>query len=167
MLLQTIAPMSPTVLYRRQALEQQRWDEASRLEDYDLYLRLCAEGSFAFDPLVLSAWRRHDTNVSWDQTLMLEEQLKAQREAALRFGLTEEEVARLQTATRFNRAEDFLRVGQKSRALSLMIHNLRGANSPRTTARMLLRLLLPNSILRRRDRARQRKAQARYGSIEV
>src|SRR6266513_1714712 len=37
MLLQTTAPMSPTVLYRRAALEEQRWDEESKLEDYDLY----------------------------------------------------------------------------------------------------------------------------------
>ncbi len=35
MLLQTIAPMSPTVLYRRDALEQQRWNEESKLEDYE------------------------------------------------------------------------------------------------------------------------------------
>jgi hypothetical protein len=28
------------VLYRRSALGQQRWDERSKLEDYDLYLRL-------------------------------------------------------------------------------------------------------------------------------
>src|SRR6267142_5074718 len=40
MLLQTTAPMSPTVLYRREALEQNRWDEESKLEDYDLFLRL-------------------------------------------------------------------------------------------------------------------------------
>lgn len=165
MLLQTTAPMSPTVLYRREALEQQRWNEQSRLEDYDLYLRLSAEGAFAFDPQVLSAWRRHSSNVSWDQTLMLEEQLKAQRKAALRFGLTGEQTENLQRATRFNRAEDFLRVGQKSPALNLMLHNLRGANSPRATARMLLRLLIPNLIMRWRARVRQRKAFERYGSL--
>src|SRR6266850_3901647 len=49
MLLQTTAPMSPTVLYRRAALEGQRWNAAARLEDYDLYLRLSEEGEFAFD----------------------------------------------------------------------------------------------------------------------
>src|SRR6185503_3221517 len=38
MLLQTTAPMSPTVLYRREVLEQERWNEESKLEDYDLYL---------------------------------------------------------------------------------------------------------------------------------
>ncbi len=53
MLLQTTAPMSPTVVYRREALEQERWDETSALEDYDLYLRLSARGEFAFDPQIL------------------------------------------------------------------------------------------------------------------
>jgi alpha-1,3-rhamnosyltransferase len=167
MLLETTAPMSPTVLYRRSALEQERWNEQSKLEDYDLYLRLSAAGPFAFDPEVLSAWRRHSANVSWDQTLMLDEHLKAQREAALRFGLTNEQIAELQRTTRFSRAEDFLRVGQKSQALSLMLHNFRGAHSPRATARMLLRLLIPNSFMRGRARVRQRKAFERYGTIDV
>jgi alpha-1,3-rhamnosyltransferase len=165
MLLQTIAPMSPTVLYRRDALEQQRWNEESKLEDYDLYLRLSAEGPFAFDPQILSAWRRHSSNVSWDQALMLEEQLQAQRKAALRFGLTDMQIADLQRATRFSRAEDFLRVGQKSQALRLIMHNLRGVNSPRTTARMLLRLLIPNPIMRWRVLMRQRKSHERYGTL--
>jgi alpha-1,3-rhamnosyltransferase len=167
MLLQTTAPMSPTVLYRRDALARQRWNEASKLEDYDLYLRLSGAGAFAFDLRVLSAWRRHDSNVSKDQRLMLEEQLQAQREAALRFGLTNQEVAELQRATRFSRAEDFLRVGQKSQALSLLMHNLRGVNSPRATARMLLRLLIPNSFMHGRARVRQRKAFEKYGTIDV
>jgi len=165
MLLETTAPMSPTVLYRRKALEHERWNDKSKLEDYDLYLRLSAKGEFAFDPRILSAWRRHGSNVSWDQALMLEEQLRAQRQSALRFGLTNEQIQALQRTTRFNRAEDFLRVGQKSPALGLMLHNWRGATSPRTTARMLLRLLIPNPILRRRDRVRQRKAHERYGNL--
>lgn len=167
MLLATTAPMSPTVLYRRSALGQQRWDERSKLEDYDLYLRLSAEGPFAFDPRVLSGWRRHSSNISWDQTMMLEEQLKAQREAALRFGFTDKQVDELQTTTRFRRAEDFLRVGQKSRALSLMANNWRGANSPFATTRMLLRLLIPNSFMRGRARVRQRRAHERYGKLDV
>jgi glycosyltransferase involved in cell wall biosynthesis len=167
MLLETTAPMSPTVLYRRAALEQQRWNEASELEDYDLYLRLSAEGSFAFDPRVLSAWRRHSANVSWDQTLMLEEQLQAQREAALRFGFTDKQVKELQRTTRFKRAEDFLRLGDKSQAVSLLMHNLGGAKVSPATAKMLLRLLIPNSFMRGRARVRQRKAFERYGAIDV
>lgn len=172
MLLETIAPMSPTVVYRHAALaalpaiDGQLWNPQSRLEDYDLYLRLSAVGEFAFDPRVLSAWRRHDSNVSWDQTLMLDEQLQAQQQAARRFGFTEEQIAELQRATRFHRAEDFLRVGRKSQALGLILNNWRGANSPRATARMMLRLLIPNPIMRRRVRARQRSATARYGTLD-
>jgi alpha-1,3-rhamnosyltransferase len=165
MLLETIGPMSPTVLYRRRALEQQHWREDSRLEDYDLYLRLSAEGEFAFDARVLSAWRRHGSNVSWDQRLMLEEQLRAQRDAAVRFGFTDAEIERLQTTTRFNRAEDFLRVGQKSQALQLITRNLRGARSARIGAKLLLRLLIPSSFMRGRARCRQKKMFERYGKL--
>lgn len=167
MLLQTTAPMSPTVVYRRAALERQRWNEASALEDYDLYLRLSGDGPFAFDPRVLSAWRRHTANVSWDQSMMLEEQLKSQRRAALSFGFSSDQVETLQTATRFARAEDFLRVGQKSEAFRLITRNLQGAKSPRRTARMLLRFLIPDSLMRVRARRRQQKAHERYGTIEV
>ena len=165
MLLQTTAPMSPTVLYRRETLEHQLWNEASELEDYDLYLRLTEYGPFAFDPAVLSAWRRHSSNTSWDQTLMLNEQLKSQRNAAIRFGLTDEQIEALQRTTRFNHAEDFLRVGQKSQALNLMMNNLSGVNSIRTITRMFLRLLVPTSIMKRRARKRQRKAFERYGTL--
>jgi alpha-1,3-rhamnosyltransferase len=165
MLLHTTAPMSPTVLYRRDALWQQCWNEESKLEDYDLYLRLSAVGPFAFDQRVLSAWRRHSSNVSRNQTLMLEEQLRAQRLGALRFGLTDYEIEKLQWATKFSRAEDFLRVGQKGKALGLLIHNWRGLGSPRETARILLRLLIPNSFMRGRERARQRRARERYGTL--
>ena len=165
MLLETTAPISPTVLYRREALEQERWNEKSKLEDYDLYLRLSAAGEFAFDGQILSAWRRHSSNISWDQTLMLEEQLRAQRTAALTFGLTDKQVDDLQRRTRFRRAEDFLRVGEKAKALGLMMNNWRGANSPPATARMLLRLLVPHSFMRGRARVRQRKAHKRHGSL--
>jgi alpha-1,3-rhamnosyltransferase len=167
MLLQTTAPMSPTVLYRRDALSQNPWREAARLEDYDLYLRLSVAGEFAFDPRILSAWRRHSSNVSWDQTLMLEEQLCAQREAALRFGFTDKQIEKLQATTKFNRAEDFLRLGQKSQALRLLMDNVPGADSARATARMFLRLLIPNSFMRGRARYRQRRAHERYGVIDI
>jgi len=170
MLLETTAPMSPTVVYRRAALanlDGHRWDPRSKLEDYDLYLRLCAVGEFAFDARALSAWRRHASNVSWDQTLMLVEQLLAQERAARRFGYTDEQIAELQRNTRFNRAEDFLRVGQKSKALSLMMNNWRGSKYFLVPGRMQLRLLIPNSLMRWRARRRQRRAFERYGTIDV
>jgi hypothetical protein len=98
---------------------------------------------------------------------MLDEQLKAQREAAVRFGMNQPEIEKLQKTTRFARAEDFMRVGNKSRALRLMLTNPGGAKSLRTAGRMLLRLLTPHSILRRRIRSQQQQAFERYGTIEI
>ena len=98
---------------------------------------------------------------------MLEEQLQAQRQAALRMGFTDKQIAALQRATKFRRAEDFLRVGKKSEAVSLMMNNWRGIKYYWLPRLMLLRLMLPNSIMRWRARVRQRKAHERYGSIEV
>ncbi|MFN2599389.1 MAG: glycosyltransferase family 2 protein, partial [Pyrinomonadaceae bacterium] len=66
MLWRGTGPHSPTVVYRRASVERHGWNERARLEDYELYLRLSAEGEFAFDARVLSAWRRHGTNTSRD-----------------------------------------------------------------------------------------------------
>jgi len=167
MLLNTIAPMSPTVLYRRAALEKERWNEEAKLEDYDLYLRLSAIGEFAFDPQVLSAWRLHAKNTSLDQMFMLKEQLAAQRAVAPRLGLSDQELEKLQTRTRFSRAEDFIRVGDKRTAIRLMSANLSGARSPRSLARMMIRLGLPMSLIRKRNAARHSRASERFGSIEL
>lgn len=166
MLLQTTAPMSPTVLYRRDVLERHGWNEKARLEDYDLYLRLSVEGEFAFDPQVLSAWRLHGRNTSWNQTMMLEEQLEAQKRARETLGLSPDELERLQTTIRFNRAEDFLRIGQKAKAFNLISQNLAGANSAPRIARMLLRLLIPFRLIEWRKSASHRRTANEYGSIE-
>ena len=167
MLLRTVAPMSPTVVYRRDALERHGWNEESKLEDYELYLKLSAEGEFAFDSRVLAAWRRHEGNASWNQQMMLDEHLRAQRKHAALLGLGGAELEKLQTAVRFSRAEDFLRVGDKRTALRLMAANLSGARSPHALARMLLRLALPFSLVRRRNDRRQRAAAERYGRMEA
>ena len=65
----------------------------------------------------------------------------------------------------FDRAEDFLRIGDKAEALRLMYRNFDGLRSPRSLARMLLRLLIPYPLMRWRRRHLQRRATARYGSI--
>lgn len=167
MLMQTVAPMSPTVLYRREAVARHGWNEDARLEDYDLYLRLSPEGEFAFDPRVLAAWRRHGRNTSRDQRMMLEEQLKAQRSFLKAEGAGDAEIERLQRRIRFERAEDLLRLGDKRGALRLMLENAGGAASARSLARKLLRLVVPYGVERRRMKNRQRRASARYGTIEV
>ena len=167
MLLRTTAPMSPTVVYRRRALERHRWNERARLEDYDLYLRLSLEGEFAFEARVLSAWRQHGRNTSRDQAFMLDEQLQALRRAGPSFGLSADGLKKLETRIRFHRAEDFLRAGQKARGVNLMWRNLRGADSARAFARMALRLVTPYSVATWRQKLSRRRAESRYGAVKI
>jgi alpha-1,3-rhamnosyltransferase len=159
---ETYAPMSPTVLHRREALEQHGWNERARLEDYELYLRLSADGEFAFDPRVLSAWRRHGTNTSGDFVWMIEARLEAQRAAAPHLGLTSAELERYQRALNFTGAEDLLRLGDKRAALRYLRRGLNGAPSATALARVALRLLTPYALVERRNRLKRESAARRY-----
>lgn len=166
MLLRTIAPMSPTVLYVRSAVEQFGWNEKSKLEDYELYLKLSSVGEFAFDAKVLSAWRLHDTNTSWNQQLMLDEHLKALDELSPQLGLNLEELAQLKRQISFRRAEDFLRVGDKKTASKLIIQNF-DPTSPAVLARLAARMLLPRKVVETRRQKRQDQNRKRFGKLEI
>ena len=167
MLLRTTAPLSPTVLHRRSSVERHGWREGARLEDYELYLKLAAEGEFAFDPRPLAAWRWHGANASRDQRMMLDEQLAAQRRASALLGLDERELSRLHARLRFERAEDFLRLGRKRDALRLALSNLSGARSPRTVARILARLVVPYALVRARKRRAASRASSQHGALKI
>src|SRR5215208_1778449 len=160
---ETYAPMSPTVLHRRACVERHGWNERARLEDYELYLKLSADGDFAFDPRVLSAWRRHGTNTSGDSVWMIEARLAAQRNAAPHLGLSAEELRRYQRGLNFAGAEDLLRLGDKRAALRFLRRGLTGAPDARSLARVALRLVTPYSLFKRRARRRQATAARRYG----
>lgn len=167
MLLETLAPLSPTVVYRRDALPARPWNEAAGLEDYELYLRLSAEGEFAFDPAILSAWRQHGYNTSRNLALMLHEKLAAQHRVAAQLGLSAEEIAAFQTLARFRSAQEFMRRGEKLEALKLASKNLRGAQTSGEVFKLLAGLLMPYRLLSwRRGRARER-ASERYGSLQI
>ena len=159
---ESYAPMSPTVVYRRGALERHGWNERARLEDYELYLRLSAEGEFAFDPRVLSAWRRHGSNTSGDFVWMIEARLEAQRNVAAHLGLSPGELAHYQRALNFAGAEDLLRLGDKREALKFLRRGLGGAPSAAALARVALRLLTPYALVERRRRRRAASAAGRY-----
>ncbi len=164
MLLTTVAPMSPTVLYVRSALARHGWNENGRLEDFELYLKLSLEGEFAFDPKPLSAWRWHDTNTSRDQYMMLQEHEAALRNLASDFDLNKEDLESLLKTIRFNRAEEFLRLGDKQKAFELLKENWSAS------ARLLpiaTRLLLPYSAVSWWRRRRQQKASRKYGRLEL
>ncbi len=167
MLLTILAPLSPTVVYRRAALSERPWNEAARLEDYELYLRLSGAGEFAFDPRVLSAWRQHDYNASQNLTMMLAERLAAQQRAASHLGMSAQELARHQAHARFRSAQEFMRQGRKLAALQLLLTNLRAASSPTEVARLVAGLVVPHQLLRRRKRKLRERANARYGSLPL
>ena len=162
---ETYAPMSPTVVHRRSAVERHGWNERARLEDYELYLKLSADGEFAFDPRVLSAWRRHGTNTSGDFVWMIEARLEAQRNASAHLGLSPAQLARYQRALNFAGAEDLLRLGDKRAALKYLRRALPGAPSPAALARVALRLVTPYPLVRLRDRRRRASAANRYPDL--
>jgi alpha-1,3-rhamnosyltransferase len=168
MLLQeTIAPMSPTVMYRRIALEQHGWNEQAKLEDYELYLLLAAEGDFAFDPRVLSAWRQHGHNTSRDFSWVIDARMAAQRRLADRLGLSAAELERVQRISQFAGAEDLLRLGEKSKAFKLLRQSLGGAPSTASLLKPLARLCVPYSLIKWQKQRKQDRAAKRYGPLII
>jgi len=165
LMLENVAPMSPTVLHRRSLLERHGWNESSRLEDYELYLRLSVEGEFAFDPRVLSAWRQHHSNSSRDFVWMIEARLEAQRNVANQLALSAEDLEHSQRALNFAGAEDLLRLGDKKAARRFLKHST--APSYAARARVALRLLMPVSLIEWRRRRKQARSTQRYGSLPL
>lgn len=167
MLLLGIAPVSSTVFYRRRALAEVGWNEDSRLEDYELYLKLSAIGDFAFDPEINAAWRQHGYNTSADLPLMLKEVQNALRRNADRLELDAETLTQVHREVCFRYAEDFGRRGLKKEAWRLALNNLRGARNLSTAVHVFLRLLAPIGLLRARRHLWREKATARFGKVEV
>ena len=166
MLLQTIGPMSPTVLYRQAAVAKYGWNESARLEDYELYLKLSLDGEFAFDPQVLSAWRQHGENTSRNQEMMLEEHVAALKIVAPRLGIGEQDLESLLTAIKLSRAEDFLRVGDKKKAIELVVQNLDAADRSRLLP-IVKRLVIPYAAVSWWKKRKQANANQRYGRLNV
>lgn len=167
MLLHHVVPFSPSVLYRGEAVKNTCWNEKAGLEDYDLYLRLSAHGEFAFDPEPLCAWRSHRYNQSRNIDFMLEECLRAQRGAVGSLMIGDDELKKAHSKLKFRFAADFIRAGQKRKALSLLCLNLTGAPSYKSVARTVAGLMLPQPILRWRKDFVQRRAIRSYGSLKV
>ena len=167
MLLETLAPLSPTVVYRRAALHAGAWNEEAGLEDYELYLRLSADGEFAFDPQVLSAWRQHGSNTSSNLSLMLTEKLAAQRRVAAQLDLSATELQEFQSLARFRSAQELMRRGEKLKSLKLAAGNLRSARTGGEVAKLLAGFLLPHRLLKRRRARTREQAGERYGSLSI
>jgi alpha-1,3-rhamnosyltransferase len=157
-----VAPISSTVFYRRSVLEKYDWNEDSRLEDYEFYIKLCDEGEFAFDPQVLSGWRSHGYNTSGDLNMMLAEVLAAQSRNFEKLAIDETNFDQIQSRVRFHYANDFLQKGHKKDALKLALKSWRGAQSLPQLLRFSTRLLVPLGVVNLRRKFRREKLKNKY-----
>jgi alpha-1,3-rhamnosyltransferase len=140
-------PLSSTVTYRRSAVERFGWNEASPMEDYELYLLLASEARFRYIPRALGSWRMHQRNVSKDLSLMLAEALGTQQRVAHRIDLAPERLDRYQAYVRFAYGGFYLQAHEWRVGARLSLGNLRGAPSRGAMARRLGRVLLPPRLL--------------------
>jgi alpha-1,3-rhamnosyltransferase len=148
-------PLSSTVTYRRSNVARFGWNEASAMEDYELYLLLATEGAFRYIPRPLGSWRMHERNVSKDLPLMLAEALRTQHRVAERIGLEPAALAEYQACVRFAYGGFFLQAHQWRTGARLSLRSLHGAPSRAALARRLGRILVPPQALAARQAARR------------
>jgi alpha-1,3-rhamnosyltransferase len=165
LLLRGVVFSSPGVLYRREALARHRWNEESRLEDYEMYLKLSGEGEFARNTKILCGWRRHGVNASANLPDMFPEMIAAQDRVASILGIPADELERTQSRMKFDAAANFARHGFRREAAKLFLENLRGA-SLTEIIKTALRLALPGSLFEWNRRRRQNSAEMRFGTLE-
>jgi len=158
---------SPSVVYRRAALENYSWNEAAKLEDYELYLQLSAAGEFARLEKILCAWRQHGSNTSDDFALMLKEWLAAQDRTIEKLKLSRAELDKIQARLKFETAFAFIRSGKRREAVSLIINNYHSAKSPAQFAKMLFRLFVPQMLFQWNRKRKRQKAFEKYGKLKI
>jgi alpha-1,3-rhamnosyltransferase len=158
---------SPGVVYRRSALERHRWNEDSILEDYELYLKLSADGEFARNERVLCGWRQHGSNVSGDYPRMVDEWIAAQDRTTERLGISRADLDMQQKRLRFDAVAGYVRTGRRREGLKLFRENLAAARSPQHAAGMLLRLAVPRRLFEWNRRRKLDAAVRKYGRLEI
>lgn len=158
---------SPGVVYRRAALEKHKWNENSRLEDYELYLKLATDGEFARNEEILCAWRQHGANTSDDTPLMLEEMIAAQNRLAEDLKISREELNKIQKQVKFEAVFNHIRRGHRREAAWLFLQNLNGAKSSSQIAKMLFRLAVPQTIFQWNRTRKRREGIEKYGKLEI
>ena len=166
LLLRGIIFPSSSVVYRSSALEKHGWNESSRLEDYELYLKLSADGEFAFDKSILSAWRQHGSNVSGDFPLMLEEWINAQNRLFQKLNIRAEELAKVQTELKFDSVLSYVRHVRRREAVKLFTENLSGAKSDSQIGKTIFRLSIPQTPFQWNMRRNTAKAMNMQRKLE-
>ena len=155
-------PLTPTITYRRAALEQVGgWNESTFLEDYESDLMLRSLGPFAFIPRMLGSWRQHEGQVSKHLQSVMDEALATQRRVAHRLGIPDAELASYQASVRFFYGEQFLRVGQWRKGVALTVGSLSAVPSPSALVDRALRIAIPSRLVRARRDLLTRRASRR------
>ena len=166
MLLSGVVFSSPGVLYRRSALAGHEWNKDSKLEDYEMYLRLSVEGEFARNEKVLCAWRQHGVNASTDLPRMFPEIIAAQDRLAPALGIDRAELKKMQSRMKFNAADNFIRNGFRRDAAQLFLENLSAAPSIGKVFDTALRLAVPQTLFQWNRRRKRVRGIAKYGKLE-
>jgi alpha-1,3-rhamnosyltransferase len=143
-------PQSPTVLYRRSAIDRCRWNEGSRLEDYETYLRLSAVGSFVFSPQVIGSWRSHGKNASTNVSNIFQHVLEAHDRIGAELAVGGECLAKTRAALYFRYAAYFLDSGDRLTAVRYTAKGVTGAPSLPSLAKRLIKLSIPRMKARPR-----------------
>lgn len=157
---------SPGVLYRRSALENHRWNENAKLEDYEMYLRLSAEGEFARNEKLLCAWRQHGVNASSDLPRMFPEIIAAQDRLAGVLGIARDELDKMQRRMKFDAADNFIRHGFRKKAVKLFLENLSAAPGLTKILDTAFRLAIPASLFRWNRRRKREAALGKYPKLD-
>ena len=166
LLMQGVVFSSPGVLYRRSALENERWNETSRLEDYEMYLRLAANHDFARNKHVLCGWRQHGSNASSRLPVMFGEMIASQTRLAPEFGVDVVELAAMQKRMKFAAVENFVRHGFRREGLRLFVENIGGADSAAQIAKTAFRLAVPQTVFQWNRNRKRAAAAERLGKID-
>ncbi len=158
---------SPSVVYRRSYLEKFEWNEQSKLEDYEMYLKLSTVGEFARSDKILSAWRQHQSNTSGQFTKMFPEFIAAQNRLADDLKIDRKELEQIQAELKFEAIANFIRNGERREAFSILRKNIRGAKSSAQIAKMLFRLAIPQTLFQWNRKRKKQKAIEKYGKLDL
>lgn len=149
-LLYGFAPTSSGIVYRKRFLLNDRWNPNIKLEDYDLYLRLCMKGEFLFDERFDAAWRLHETNTSSRYEFMMSELTDAIERNADVLRLSEPELRSAVSTKRAAYIDKYLADHHRREAIKIFVNNLKGFPSKFAIIKKAIKLLTPFTINDRR-----------------
>lgn len=147
MLLTKNPPLGSTIVHRKSVLEKEKWKPGVFVEDYELLLRLCLLGEFAFEPNVLSAYRIHANNVSKETDSLIYSKMQSYELNAAGLGLSAQDLADIKLRLDWNTAEIYFSSGRRLKALQTAFKYSRIPIPLNAKLRQFAKLLIPQFVL--------------------